>query len=50
MITSDDQIDFFHSYYSYEIIDLLNKLKVKYKHFKLFNNVSKETTNDFVEL
>ena len=50
MITADDQHEFFINYYSYEVIELLNKLKEKYKHFKLFNNVSKETTNDFVEL
>ena len=50
MITAEDQIDFFQNYYSYELIELLNKLQEKYKHFNLLNNVSKETTCDFVDL
>lgn len=50
MITSEDQIEFFRNYYSYELIELLNKLKKKYHHFNLLNNVSKETTCDFVDL
>jgi hypothetical protein len=50
MITVEDQIDFFRNYYSYEIIELLNKLKEKYQHFKLLNNGSKETSCNFVDL
>jgi hypothetical protein len=50
MITPEDQIEFFRNYYSYDLIELLNKLKVKYQNFKLLNNFSKETTSDFVDL
>jgi len=50
MITADDQHEFFINYYSYEVIELLNKLKEKYTNLNLLNNTSKETTNDFVEL
>ncbi len=50
MITSEDQIEFFRNYYSYELIELLNKLQEKYQNFKLLNNFSKETTSDFVDL
>jgi hypothetical protein len=50
MITANDQLDLFRDYYSYEVIQLLNRLKEKYKDFNLLNNTSKETTNDFVEL
>lgn len=50
MITAEDQLDFFRNYYSYEVIELLNKLKEKYQNFKLLNNISKDGANDFVEL
>lgn len=50
MITADDQLEFFRNYYSYDVIQFLNKLKEKYNHLNLLNNTSKETTNDFVEL
>ena len=50
MITTEDQIEFFRNYYSYELIELLNKLQEKYQNFKLLNNFSKETTSDFVDL
>ena len=50
MITVEDQIEFFRNYYSYELIELLNKLQEKYQNFKLLNNFSKETTSDFVDL
>jgi len=50
MITANEQLDFFRNYYSYEVIELLNKLKEKYHHLNLLNNTSKEATNDFVEL
>ena len=50
MITAEDQIEFFRNYYSYELIELLNKLQEKYQNFKLLNNFSKETTSDFVDL
>ena len=50
MITTDDQLEFFRNYYSYDVIQFLNKLKEKYNHLNLLNNTSKETTNDFVEL
>jgi hypothetical protein len=50
MITSEDQIEFFQNYYSYEIIELLNKLKKKYQYFKLLNKCSKESTCNFVDL
>ena len=50
MITVEDQIEFFRNYYSYDLIELLNKLQEKYQNFKLLNNFSKETTSDFVDL
>ena len=50
MITAEDQLEFFRNYYSYEVIELLNKLQEKYKHFKLLNKFSKETKCDFVDL
>tara|TARA_B110000027_G_scaffold100056_1_gene105814 strand:- start:147 stop:350 length:204 start_codon:yes stop_codon:yes gene_type:complete len=50
MITADDQLEFFRNYYSYDVIQFLNKLKEKYNHLNLLNNTSTETTNDFVEL
>ena len=50
MITPEDQIEFFRNYYSYDLIELLNKLQEKYQNFKLLNNFSKETTEDFVDL
>jgi hypothetical protein len=50
MITVEDQIEFFRNYYSYDLIELLNKLQEKYQNFKLLNNFSKETTEDFVDL
>lgn len=50
MITTDDQLEFFRNYYSYDVIQFLNKLKEKYNHLNLLNNTSTETTNDFVEL
>ena len=50
MITANDQLEFFRNYYSYEVIQLLNYLEKKYENFNLLNNLSKESTNDFVEL
>jgi hypothetical protein len=50
MITTEDQIEFFRNYYSYDLTELLNKLKEKYQNLKLLNKVSKETTSDFVDL
>jgi len=50
MITTEDQIEFFRNYYSYDLTELLNKLKEKYQNLKLLNKVSKETNSDFVDL
>ena len=50
MITANEQLEFFRNYYSYEVIQLLNHLEKKYEHFNLLNNLSKESTHDFVEL
>tara|TARA_B110000027_G_C15964710_1_gene231528 strand:- start:114 stop:320 length:207 start_codon:yes stop_codon:yes gene_type:complete len=49
-ITSKEQVEFFHNYYSYELIELFNKLKDKNKNYKLLNKCSKETLNNFVDL
>ena len=49
-ITAEEQIEFFHNYYSYELIELFNKLKEKNHNFKLLNNCSKETIVNFVDL
>lgn len=50
MITANEQLEFFRNYYSYEVIQLLNHLEKKYENFNLLNNLSKESTHDFVEL
>ena len=49
-ITVEEQIEFFHNYYSYELIELLNKLKEKNQNFKLLNKCSNETIVNFVDL
>lgn len=49
-ITTEEQIEFFHNYYSYELIELLNKLKEKNQNFKLLNKCSNETIVNFVDL
>ena len=50
IITSEDQIEFFRNYYSYDILILLNRLKEKYGNYNLLNKYSKDTSNDFVDL
>lgn len=50
IITSQDQIEFFRNYYSYDILILLNRLKEKYGNYNLLNKYSKDTSNDFVDL
>ena len=49
-ITIEEQIEFFRNYYSYDLIELFNKLKEKNENFKLLNNCSKETLVNFVDL
>jgi hypothetical protein len=49
-ITVEEQIEFFHNYYSYDIIELLNRLKEKNKNFKLLNKCSNESIVNFVNL
>jgi hypothetical protein len=49
-ITTEEQIEFFRDYYSYDLIELLNKLKEQNKNFKLLNKCSKETFVNFVDL
>ena len=49
-ITTEEQIEFFHNYYSYELIELFNKLKDKNQNYKLLNKCSKETIVNFVDL
>ena len=49
-ITTEEQIEFFRDYYSYDLIELLNKLKEQNKNFKLLNKCSKETMVNFVDL
>tara|TARA_B110001469_G_C9613157_1_gene305071 strand:- start:231 stop:440 length:210 start_codon:yes stop_codon:yes gene_type:complete len=50
IITSEEQIESFRNYYSYDILILLNKLKEKYGDYNLLNKCSKDTSNDFVDL
>ena len=50
IITSEEQIESFRNYYSYDILMLLNKLKEKYGDYNLLNKCSKDTSNDFVDL
>jgi hypothetical protein len=50
MITSEEQIEFFRNYYSFDIIELLNYIKQKNEPFKLLNKCSKDTTSDLVDL
>jgi len=49
-ITAEEQIEFFRNYYSFEIIELLNRLKDKNKNFKLLNKCSNKTYVEFVDL
>ena len=49
-ITTEEQIEFFRDYYSYDLIELLNKLKEQNKNLKLLNKCSKETMVNFVDL
>lgn len=49
-ITTEEQIEFFRNYYSYELIELLNKLKEKNQNFKLLNKCSNESMVNFVDL
>jgi hypothetical protein len=49
-ITVEEQIEFFRNYYSYELIELFNKIKDKNETYKLLNNCSKETINNFIDL
>ena len=50
MITEDSQIDFFISYYSYDIIQFFNELKLKYKNNDILNKCDKNSTHNFIEL
>ena len=50
IITSEEQMESFRNYYSYDILILLNKLKEKYGDYNLLNKCSKDTSNDFVDL
>jgi hypothetical protein len=49
-ITVEEQIEFFRNYYSYDLIELFNKIKEKNENFKLLNNCSKETIVNFIDL
>ena len=49
-ITVEEQVEFFRDYYSYDLIELFNKLKEKNENFKLLNNCSKETITNFINL
>ena len=49
-ITTKEQIEFFRNYYSYDLIELFNKIKEKNENFKLLNNCSKETIVNFIDL
>jgi hypothetical protein len=49
-ITVEEQVDFFRNYYSYDLIELFNKIKEKNENFKLLNNCSKETIANFIDL
>jgi hypothetical protein len=50
MITVESQIDFFLSYYSYDIIQFFNELKLKYKNNDILNKCDKNSTSNFIEL
>jgi hypothetical protein len=49
-ISSEEQVEFFRNYYSYELIELFNKIKEKNENYKLLNRVSKETMSNFIDL
>jgi len=49
-ISSEEQVEFFRNYYSYELIELFNKIKEKNENYKLLNNCSKETMTNFIDL
>jgi len=50
MITAEEQVDFFKSYYSYDIIHFFKELKHKYENDDLLNECDINSTDDFVEL
>ena len=50
MITAETQIDFFISYYSYDIIQFFNEFKKKYENHDLLNKCDKNSTSDFIDL
>ena len=50
MITAESQVDFFLSYYSYDIIHFFNSLKTKYENDNLLNKCDKNSTSDFINL
>ena len=49
-ISSEEQVEFFRNYYSYELIELFNKIKEKNENYKLLNSCSKETISNFIDL
>jgi hypothetical protein len=49
-ISTEEQIEFFRNYYSYDLIELFNKIKEKNENFKLLNKCSKDTHNNFINL
>jgi hypothetical protein len=50
MITSEEQVDFFTSYYSYDIINFFKDLKHKYENDDLLNECDINSNDEFVEL
>ena len=49
-ISTEEQIEFFRNYYSYDLIELFNKIKEKNENFKLLNSCSKDTHTNFIDL
>ena len=50
MITSEEQADFFTSYYSYDIIHFFEDLKHKYENDDLLQSCDINSSDEFVEL
>ena len=50
LVSSSEQIDYFHTSFSYSLIKLLDELKNKNEHFGILNKMNKDAYCDFVDL
>ena len=50
LVSSSEQIDYFHTSFTYSLIKLLDELKNKNEHFGILNKMNKEAYSDFVDL